>query len=117
MKTQSLSHFLLLVATFAIAAERTETFDKDPKWDEHNNRAERIDARPVKQDFGYSATTKCGGAQPGEMGGFINPAGEPAYYAKVIPEKTFGDAMSASGKVRCEGSQFHVLVGFFNSGA
>jgi WD domain, G-beta repeat len=106
---------LLLAIALASAAERTENFDKDPKWDEHNNRSEKPEPRAVKQDFGFSMTQKCGGAQPGEMGGFITPAAEPAYYAKAMPEKTFADAMSASGKVRCEGRQFHVLVGFFNA--
>jgi hypothetical protein len=119
MKKYTFFHFLLLLGTTTVcpAAERTETFDKDPRWHEHNNRATRIEPRAVKQAFGFSATTKCGGAQPGEMGGFITPAGETAYYAKAMPEKTFGDVMSASGKVRCEGKQFHVLVGFFNAGA
>ena len=39
------------------------------------------------------------------------PAAEPAYYAKTIPECTFGDTLSASGKVVCAGQQFHALVG------
>src|SRR6188474_184319 len=53
---------LLVAISFASAAERTEAFDKDPKWDGHNNRSEKPEPRAVKQDFGFSATQKCGGA-------------------------------------------------------
>jgi uncharacterized protein YjiK len=96
------------------ATERTERFDKDPLWDGHNNRADKPEPRIIKQDFGYSATSHAGGAVPGEAGGFITPAGEPACYAKKISELTFNDSFQASGKVVCAGHSFHVLLGFFN---
>jgi WD40 repeat protein len=99
-----------------LAAERSETFDKDPGWDEHNNRSKSPEPQKIRQDFGYSATSHAGGAVSGEMGGFIQPAAEPAYYAKTIPQRTFNDALSASGKVVCAGQQFHALLGFFNAG-
>ena len=35
-----------LVGTFTEAAERTEHFDADPKWDGNNNRSTAIDAPP-----------------------------------------------------------------------
>lgn len=99
----------------AAAAERTERFDKDPGWHGHNNRATAPPPRTIRQDFGYSRTSHCGGA-PGEIGGFITPAAEPAFYAKKISERTFHDTLSASGKLFCEGREFHVLLGFFNAG-
>ncbi len=97
------------------AAERTERFDKDPGWDGRNNRATVPEPRAVRQDFGYSRTAHAS-RRPGEVGGFISPAAEPAYYAKKIPARTFADPLSASGTLACTGQRFHVLIGFFNSG-
>jgi hypothetical protein len=99
----------------ATPAERTEHFDKDPAWHEHNNRAKSPQPRSIRQDFGYSRTTYAGGQTAGEMGGFIQPAAEPAYYATVIPTRTLNDSLSASGKVVCGRGGFHALVGFFNT--
>src|SRR5947208_12692025 len=103
------------LAAALTAAERTERFDKDPGWDGRNHRAATPKPRAVRQDFGYSKTAHAGG-QPGEVGGFITPAAEPAYYAKKIPARTFADPLSASGTLACTGRDFHVLIGFFNSG-
>src|SRR4051794_39871043 len=107
---------LILLALFAVhvpAAERTERFDREPAWEAHNNRAPAPPPRPVKQDFGFSQTSHAGG-ETGEIGGFISPAAEPAWYATKIDEATFDTPLSASGKLACTGRQFHVLVGFFN---
>jgi WD40 repeat protein len=106
----------LLVALCAVcpAAERTENFDRDPGWDGHHNRS-TTEPRTIRQDFGHSPTAHAGGGA-GEIGGFIQPAAEPAYYAKKIPERTFADPLSASGTVACADGPFHVLVGFFHSG-
>ena len=107
---------LIMIPTSIVsAAERTAHFDRDPGWDGHNNRATSQPPRTVRQDFGYSRTGHCGGS-PGEIGGFSMPASEPAWYAKKIPERTFNEALSASGKLFCEGRQFHLLIGFFNAG-
>jgi hypothetical protein len=105
--------FAILVAP-APAAERTEHFDKDPHWDGVNNRATTPEKRTIRQDFGFSKTDHAGG-KVGEIGGFITAAAEPAYYAKRIESKTFDDGLSASGRLLCDGKQFHVLVGFFNA--
>src|SRR6059036_1123689 len=68
---------------------KTETFDADPGWDSHNNRATDPGPRQIVQNFGFnSASTNAGGAA-GEIGGFITPAGEPAYYGKVITPTSF----------------------------
>jgi hypothetical protein len=98
--------------TTAAAAERTEHFDKDPDWEGVNNRVAA--PRTIRQDFGYSLSAHAGRSK-GEVGGWITPAAEPAYYARPIPTRTFADSLSASGTVACTGRQFHVLVGFFNS--
>src|SRR5437870_3230546 len=108
---------LLLFGLFGLsvaAQERSERFDRDPGWDAHNNRIQVPTPRTIKQDFGYSQTDHAG-AGPGEMGGFISPAAEPAFYAKKIPSKTFDDVLSASGTLACSGRKFHALIGFFNA--
>jgi len=103
-----------LIAIPGTAAERTQSFDKDPNWDGVNNRATATEKRTVRQDFGYSKTNHAGG-NAGEVGGFITPAAEPAYYAKRIETATFEGAFSASGRLLCQGRQFHVLLGFFSA--
>lgn len=121
MKTRYLWRVILiglLTAWFAVrlpAEERTEHFDTAPGWEGHHNRTDVPKTRTIKQDFGYSATRYAGGKAAGEVGGFITPAAEPAYYAKQIPSKTFNDTLSTSGTLACTGSQFHVLIGFFNA--
>jgi hypothetical protein len=106
---------IVLLPLNLAAEERTEHFDRDPGWDGHNNRASTPAPRTVRQDFGYSPTSHAGG-EPGEMGGLITPAAEPAYYAKRITPKSFKDELSASGTLACTGREFHVLLGFFNVG-
>jgi len=106
----------LLGACGLAAAERMEHFDKDPAWQGHHNRATSPEPRTIRQDFGYSDTAHADG-MAGEMGGFITPAGEAAYYAKKIPTRTFNDPLTASGKFLCANGPFHVLVGFFKSGS
>jgi hypothetical protein len=109
----SLALMSLSTANGILAAERTEHFDKDPAWHGHNNRAKTPEPRQILQAFGYSRTAHVGGA--GEIGGLVTPAGEPVYYAKEIPQRTFNDPLSASGKFICAKGAFHVLLGFFNS--
>ncbi|MBM4069935.1 MAG: hypothetical protein FJ271_13430 [Planctomycetes bacterium] len=107
--------FSLLAAAADERFERFERFDTDPGWEGPNNRAKTPMPRTVKQDFGYSRTAHAGG-QAGEIGGFITPAAEPAYYGKRIDVKSLSDPLTASGKLICKGRQFHVLLGFFNAG-
>jgi hypothetical protein len=91
-----------------------ERFDRDPGWDGHNNRAASPAVRAIRQDFGYSRTTHAGG-RPGEIGGFLSPAAESAYYAKVIPAATLDDELTASGTLAMDGRPTHALIGFFNA--
>ena len=113
----SISFFLLALVVGSqecqgqVMVTRTETFDSDPGWDGHNNRL--TDSRSITQDFGYSSGTSNAGGPSGEVGGRITPAGEPAYYAKVISELTFQDAFTASGTMNADGP-VHTQLGFFN---
>lgn len=102
---------LWLSAVPSAAEDRTEHFDRDPGWDSHNNRS--AISRSIRQDFGYSKTSHTG--KPGEIGGFITPAAEPAFYAKKLSPTSFKDRLSASGTLACTGRSFHVLIGFFNA--
>src|SRR5262245_56620020 len=104
---------LLALTASAPGAEKTESFARDPGWDAHNARPTGAPAT-VRQDFGFSMTSHAGG-KPGEVGGYITPAGQPAYYAKVIPTATFDDKLSASGTLACPDGQFNMLLGFFNA--
>ncbi len=106
---------LFAAASLTMAGERTERFDKDPGWDGVNNRSTEQKPRMVKQDFGYSATTANAGGQKGEIGGLITAAAEQAWYAKKIDSKTFNDSLSASGRLICNGRQFHTLIAFFSA--
>lgn len=119
--TVSLASLMIIIegaADPAGRATRTRDFDADPRWDGHNNRI-GADREPVKvkQDFGYSATARAGGAGAGEIGGFVTPAAEPALYAGALEAKlTFQTPLSASGKLLVPKGGGNVLVGFFNRG-
>ncbi len=67
------------------------------------------------QNFGFDPSSSNAGGAAGEIGGFITPAGEPAYYAKVIAEKTLDDSFSASGILNVPQGGGHTVIGFFNS--
>lgn len=104
---------LILTTTAALGAERQESFDRDPGWDAHNNRSSR--SQLIRQDFGWSPGTTNAGGGAGEIGGWINPAAEPAYYARKFPNRTLDDVLTASGALRVERGAGHVLIGFFDS--
>src|SRR5262245_14836724 len=114
MRTTSM-FALAAFALTAAAGERTERFDRDPGWEGINNRAAEPKARTIRQDFGYSASTKHAGGAAGEIGGFITPAAEPAYYARKIEPKSLKDSFHASGRLACKGRRFHALIALFNA--
>ena len=110
---------LLTIATSApalLAEQRIERFDRDPRWDSYNNRSEAFAPRRITQNFGYSPTHHAGGDAAGEIGGVVTPAAESAFYAKVIPDATFNDKLTASGKFAYMSERGHLLIGFFNAG-
>lgn len=90
---------LLLCARFAGAADtstKLESFDHDPHWEARNNHIVPANVPEIVQDFGYGAT-QFAAAMPGEIGGRVTRASEPAYYATDIGSKTLNDKLSASG--------------------
>jgi hypothetical protein len=109
-----------LISIFAASIQgqplllKTETFATDPGWDGRNNRATDPGPRTIVQNFGFSSSTNAGGAA-GEIGGFITPAGEPAFYGKAIPAMSFNDPLSASGVLNVPQGGGHTLIGFFNA--
>jgi hypothetical protein len=96
---------------------KTETFDRDPGWVGVNNRTARThEPRTVRQDFGFSArTANAGGQAAGEIGGFVSPAGEPAFYGKAIPATNLTRPLTASGTLSVGRGKTHLLIGFFNA--
>jgi hypothetical protein len=119
-----LPYFAVLLSVIASLAEpsrgqqlesKTETFDVDPGWDGRNNRATDPGPRQIVQDFGFSPSTSNAGGPAGEIGGFITPAGEPAFYGNVITPKSFNGAFSASGVLNVPQGGGHTLIGFFNA--
>lgn len=111
------SFYVVLLAPMiwatVVAEQRQQNFDKDPGWDGHNNRSAK--PQTIRQDFGWSADTAHAGGTPGEIGGWINPAAEPAYYARLLPTRTFNDVLTASGAIYIEKGSGHTLLGFFNA--
>src|SRR5690242_14051697 len=78
-----LSCLILVFATSSLAQElllKTDTFDTDPGWEGRNNRATDPAPKQIVQNFGFSSSTTNAGGPVGEIGGFITPAGEPAFY-------------------------------------
>jgi hypothetical protein len=98
----------------AAEKERVARFDADPGWEGRNNRPRSPEKRTVRQDFGYRRTAHAGG-QPGEVGGLITAAAEPAYYAKRLAAKSLDEPFTASGRLVCTGPAFHVQLGFFHA--
>src|SRR5690349_924780 len=92
---------------------KTETFDTDPGWDGRNNRATDPSPRQIVQSFGFNSSSSNAGESPGEIGGLITPAGEPAFYGKVITPASFNDPLSASGVLNVPQGGGHTLIGFF----
>jgi len=110
--------FLVLAsASSCFAALRTENFDyQPPNWEGVNNRNTFIEAKTVSQDFGYSPATSHAGGKPGEIGGRINPAAEPAWFGFALPRPlTFDSPMKAEGRLNVAPGPNHFLIGFFNT--
>ncbi len=99
------------------ATLREEHFDREPAgWEAVNARSSHFERRPVTQNFGYSPATNHAGGQPGEVGGTLNPSGEPAYYGYRLPKPlTFDDLITASGKLFVAIGPGNCLLGFFNA--
>jgi hypothetical protein len=94
---------------------KTERFDADPGWEGRNNRATDPSPRRIVQNFGFNSSSSNAGGAVGEIGGAITPAGEPAFYGKVIPPASFNEPLNASGVVNVPQGGGHTLIGFFNA--
>jgi hypothetical protein len=107
----------ILTLSESAAALREENFDRQPtNWVGINNRNQFFEAKTVVQDFGFSAQTSHAGGTRGEVGGRLNPAGEPAYYGYRLPKPlTFDSELSAEGSLYVAPGAGHFLLGFFNA--
>jgi hypothetical protein len=96
---------------------KTESFDRDPLWIGVNNRAGQMrEPIQIRQDFGHSSATQhAGGAETGEIGGFVTPAAEAAFYGKPIEPADLSKPLAASGTLSVGRGATHLLLGFFNS--
>ncbi len=88
---------------------KTESFDRDPGWDNSVNRVEASNPPTVTQDFGWS---------PGKIGGTVWQSITPASYGMPLDRPlSFKDAFSASGKMTVTQDSTRrgvVYLGFFN---
>jgi hypothetical protein len=99
--------------TYTSSVPKVERFTVDPGWDGHNNRSSTPAPQTITQNFGYKTTNNAGGSA-GEVGGLIQPAGEAAYYAKSISNRTLTQTNTSTGKFKVSGGG-NTLLGFFNS--
>jgi hypothetical protein len=95
---------------------KSESFDKDPGWEGHNNRVQPTQVKPMQQDFGYR-TSNFAGQQKGEIGGVIWRAPTRASYAAKIPTRSLNDKLSASGTfaLTATSGSSGAFFGWFNS--
>jgi len=96
----------------------TENFDKDPGWENYNNRVVCSDCPEITQNFGWSETNHNGDGV-GELSGVIWRSTTPSSYAMPFGKPlNFKIPFSASGKISViappdEGFGFY--FGFFNA--
>src|SRR5947209_16252334 len=96
--------------------QKSEHFETDPGWEGLNNRVVPAKLVTVTQDFGYSPTNFAG-KEKGEIGGRVQRAGRPAYYADKIAVKTLNDKLTASGTfaLTCTAGNTGVFFGWFKA--
>lgn len=97
-------------------AAAQEGFDADPGWEGFRNRLVPDKPRVTRQRFGFQTSQKASGRKAGEIGGWVQRAITPAYYAKPIATKTLNDKLTASGRfaVHHDDSNTGTLIGWFN---
>ena len=110
MRASKLSALLLMTTLSGIGAVHHESFDREPaNWEGINNRSKAFEPREVLQDFGYDAGKRL-------IGGRIQPAGEPAYYAYRLPQPlTLQSDFSAEGSILIPEGGLHFMLAFFNT--
>lgn len=111
--------FFILHSSFCIAfgEMKSESFDRDPSWEAHNNHVPHTAIKPLEQDFGYRTSTNFAGKTPGEIGGVIWRAPIRSSYAAKMPTKTLADKLSASGTfaITATGGSSGAYFGWFDS--
>jgi hypothetical protein len=114
--------FAFNYSTAVLSAEATstpsiksESFDRDPKWEGFRNRMVAQRVTTITQDFGY-AKSNFAGKRAGEAGGLIQRAMTPSFYANKIEPKTLDDKLTASGSFAITSSHGSagVFLGWFN---
>src|SRR6185295_13125881 len=110
MRASTLSALLLTATLSGSGAVRQETFDREAaNWEGINNRSKAFELKEVVQDFGYSAPKLL-------IGGRIQPAGEPAYYAYRLPKSlTLESSFGAEGSIQIPEGGLHFMLAFFNT--
>jgi hypothetical protein len=110
---------VVLLWTCAFAAQpelllKKLDFSNDPQWEGYNNHIVPAELKSVMQDFGYVAPVK---NKLGAIGGRINRAAKPAFYAKKIGRASLDSPLSASGSFRLTHSTGNsgVFFGWFNA--
>ncbi len=95
---------------------KSESFDKDPEWEGHNNRLLPKVLPTVTPDFGYSET-QFASKDKGEIGGKVIRCMTPTYYAAKVNGKTLNDKLTASGTFALKGASGNsgVFFGWFNA--
>jgi hypothetical protein len=113
--------FLTLSVAVAPAREggvtlKTESFDRDPGWEEFNNRVAPKRIPTVIQDFGYR-TSNFAGTDVGEIGGQVWRSSTRASYAASIAPKTLHEKLSASGTfaITATSGSSGAFFGWFNA--
>jgi hypothetical protein len=111
------SFSFLIASSSSMGAMRQENFDREPPgWTGINNRSTAFSIKTVQQNFGYSPATAHAGGSKGEVGGRINPAGEPAFYGYSLPQPaSFDTPLTAEGRMYVAKGSGHCLLGFFNT--
>lgn len=96
---------------------RRQDFGADPKWEGRNNRLKPAQPPITRQDFGPSDTNHAQGKRRGEIGGRIQRSRSPASYAKIIPDRSLNDRLTASGRfaVTHDDGGAGILFGWFNN--
>src|SRR5688572_347678 len=93
----------------AMVVQKREDFSVDPHWESFSTRRAPAQWPRIKQDFGWNAGRFPTGESAGQLGGLVSRSTVPAGYARVIPNKSLEQPLSASGK-------FRVTKNFGNSG-
>ena len=89
---------LSLMVPLASLAAGPNRFDVDPRWEGYRNRLVPDNLPLTRQDFGHRTSRKASGRQAGEIGGRVQRAVTPAYYAKPIEPVSLDQKLSASGR-------------------